>query len=254
MSEEKTVVVLENFQVPALSGNLGQAFNEEMDGLPVEFDRVKIPSGGGLAFELPGEDEDEVETEKRIVGVIVDHHPANAYWEERYSGANNPPNCSSMDGKIGIDKNGNIRNCVDCPMNQWGTDTRPDGTPGRGKACKNMHRIYILREGEMFPLLLTLPPTSLKNFGNFIAKRVLGKGLRTWQILTEVSLKKATSGDGIAYSQAKFKVAGILPKEKTEQAQKYSEGIKAFTRKLEIGAEDYETDNANYVNYDEDVM
>ncbi len=253
MSEEKALAILENFQMPALSGNLGQAFNEEMDGLPVKFDRVKIPGGGGIAFELPGEDEDdEVETEKTILGVIVDHHPANAWWKQKYSGQNNRPDCSSMDAVTGIDQEGNTHSCATCPNNQWGSEVKPDGSRGRGKACKNMHRVYILREGEMFPLLLTLPPTSLKNFGNYIAKRVLGKGLRTWQVLTEISLKKATSGDGIVYSQAKFKVAGTLPKEKAEQAQKYSEGIKAFTRKLEISAEDYETDGANYVNYDED--
>ena len=248
---ETALAVAEKFQVPALSNDMGQAFNEEMEGLSVDFDRVKIPSGGGLTFELPGEDEDDYEMEKSIVGVIVDHHPTNAYWDESYSGANNPPDCSSMDGKAGIDQDGNTHDCASCPHNQWGSGTKPDGTAGRGKACKNMRRVYVLREGEMFPLLLTLPPTSLKNFGNFVAKRVLGKGQRPASVLTEVSLKKATSGDGISYSQATFKVIGTLPAEKAEEAKRYSDGIKVFTRQLAIGADDF---NQSYVNSEEDIM
>ena len=46
--------------------------------LPVQGggDRVKIPSGGGLAFELPGEDDENPESATEIVGVILDHHPS----------------------------------------------------------------------------------------------------------------------------------------------------------------------------------
>ena len=233
---EKSLAVIEEFKVPALSG--GQAFSEEMEGLQVDFDRVKIPSGGGLAFELPGEDEDEAETEKSIKGVIVDHHPANAWWSEKYSGQNVPPDCSSMDGKTGQDTDGNTYSCDDCPMNAWGSEVRQDGSAGRGKACKNMHRVYTLREGEMFPILLTLPPTSLRNFGNFMAKRLLGKGYRPHQVMVEVTLKKATSGDGITYSQAKFKVAGTLPEDEAEKIKSYTSGIKQYTRRFAISAED----------------
>ena len=39
------------------------------------------------------------------------------------------------------------RACADCPHNQWGTD--PKG--GKGKACKNMVRVYVLQEGCAFP-------------------------------------------------------------------------------------------------------
>ena len=35
--------------------DLGSILAEERDGLNLSFDRIKIPSGGGLAFEVPGE-------------------------------------------------------------------------------------------------------------------------------------------------------------------------------------------------------
>lgn len=243
---EKALAVVDQVNLPALNGDLGQVIAEEMDGLSIEFDRVKIPSGGGLAFEVPGDDPDEPDMEKEIVGVIVDQHAVNAYWAVKYSGQNNPPDCSSMDGKEGVTSDGVKKPCNSCPYNEWGSDE-----DGRGKACKNMRRIYILPEGEMFPLLLTLPPTSLKNFSNYLAKRIIGKGRRSYNVLTKVSLKKAVSGGGITYSQASFALAGVLSDEDAKRIEEYSRGIKAVTRKLEVAADEY----INAENVDvEDIM
>src|SRR5690606_23660519 len=156
MAESKTtaLAVIENF-TPAVLDR--EAMMEELEGLELTFDRVKIPSGGGLAFEIPIDD-DEVDTAKEIVGVIVDHHRVNAYWPAAFSGQGQPPACSSMDGKTGVappDSEvawaGREQSCATCPLNQWGSDEN-----GSGKACKNMVRLYILREGEAFPLMLTL--------------------------------------------------------------------------------------------------
>ena len=233
-TEAAALAVIENFELPAVSGNMGAAMAEEMEGLQLSFPRVKIPSGGGLAFEVPGDDPENPDAEKELVGVIVDHHPVNAYWAERYSGANNPPDCASMDGKIGVDQDGNRKPCNSCPMNEWGT-----AEDGRGKACKNMHRVYILREGEMLPLLLTLPPTSLKNLSDYIALRVVSKGMRSYGVVTKVSLKKAQNAGGINYSQAVFALAGKLAPAQAAAMAEYSKGIKVLTRQLAVDADEY---------------
>lgn len=237
---ETALAVIENINLPALDGDMGALVAEEMDGLTIEFDRVRIPSGGGLAFEVPGDDPDNPDTVKEIVGVIVDHHPINAYWAEKYSGANNPPDCSSMDGKTGETRSGEKRPCNSCPNNAWGSDT-----DGVGKACKNMHRIYILREGDVFPLLLTLPPTSLKNFANYLAKRVITKGKRSHEVVTKIALKRATSRTGITYSQASFALAGILAPEAAEKVAKYAAEIKPITRRLAVAADEYFVENGD---------
>ncbi|MBS3970523.1 MAG: hypothetical protein KGZ94_10485 [Clostridia bacterium] len=209
---------------------------EEMDGLQDAFscDRVKIPSGGGLAFEVPGEDPYNPDTVKELVGIVVDHHPVNAFWVEKFTGQNNPPDCSALDGKTGEGNPGG--SCKGCSRNQWGSDEE-----GKGKACKNMHRVFILPEGEMFPLMLTLPPTSIKNWANFLAKRVVSKGKRVCEVITKITLKKAANSTGIQYSQAQFVVVGILSPNQAIEAKNYSDGIKAMTRKLEIMAADYNT-------------
>jgi len=71
------------------------------------------------------------------------------------------------------------------------------------KACKNRRRIYVLREGEIFPLILSLPTGSLKEFSRYI-KRLLSKGKKSNSVVTRFSLKKATNSSGITYSQAQF--------------------------------------------------
>jgi len=224
------IAVIENFNLPALTDEMGQALAEEMDGLTLNFPRVKIPSGGGLAFEVPGDDPDSPEIVKEIIGVIVDHYPVNAYWEKAYTGGNVPPDCSSMDAK-----NGDYGSCASCSFNQWGSDPKD----GKGKACKNMHRVYILREGEVLPLLLTLPPTTLKNFSDYIGLRVVTKGYRSHAVITKVGLKKAQNAGGIDYSQAVFALAGKLSPQQTESMADYAQGIKATTRQVAIGAEEY---------------
>ena len=246
MSENKTtsLAVIDNF-TPAVLDQ--EAMMEELEGLELSFDRVKIPSGGRPAFEIPIDD-DEVDTAKEIVGVIVDHHRVNAYWPASFSGQGQPPACSSMDGKTGVappDSEvawaGREQSCATCPLNQWGSDEGGGG----GKACKNMVRLYILREGDVFPLMLTLPPTSIKNWSNYLAKRVLARGLRPHQVVTRIGLKKEQSRTGIAYSQATFKLAGVLSTELQAQMYAYSQSIKRATRGLGITSEDYEVTGAS---------
>lgn len=225
MTAKKNELAVVKFEVPALPEELVCVMAEEMDGLEdlFDFDRIKIPSGGGLAFEVPGEDEANPDVEKEIVGVIVDHHPINGYWPEKYDGANQAPECSSMDGKVGSCG----QNCKLCSHNKFGSD-------GNGKACKNMHRVYILKEGQMFPALLTLPPTSLKNFSNFIMKQIVMKGRKSTGVVVKVTLKKATNANGIVYSQAVFSVESTLDAEAAEQMASYSQMIKEQTRQVAI--------------------
>ena len=228
------LAVVDNFDLQTISGDLAQAIAEEMDGLgALPFDRVKIPSGGGLAFELPGEDDENPESATEIVGVILDHHPVNAYWREKFAGGNEQPDCSSYDGKQGIEREtGEIKDCASCPYNQFGSDDK-------GKACKNVHRVFILREGNPVPLVLSLPPTSLKYMRDYIAKRVILKGFRCWQAVTKITLKKEKNAAGIAYSRAVFTFVGKLSPEKAKEAEAMKDCVKQQYRQLDVEGADY---------------
>ena len=94
---------------------------EDMDGLQLGFQRVKIPSGGQVQFEIPTEDPDNPDYQKFLEGIIVYSHNANAYWAEGKSDTENtPPDCQSMDGKLGYGCPSGI--CADCMYNRFGSD------------------------------------------------------------------------------------------------------------------------------------
>ena len=236
MSKNEVAVSTGNFNLITLEGDLAEAIAEEMDGLgTIPYDRVKIPSGGGLAFELPGEDDDDTETAMELVGVILHHHPVNAYWKEKFAGGNEQPDCSSFDGKQGVDREtGECKDCASCPHNQFGS-----GENGSGKACKNVHRVYMLREGNPVPLVLSLPPTSLKYMRDYISKRILLKGMRSYQAVTKITLKKEKSSGGITYSRAAFAFVEKLAPEQIAAAAAMAESIKQTDHNIDVN-DDYE--------------
>jgi hypothetical protein len=226
--------------LPALNKELLASMQEEMEGMDLAFDRIKIPSGGGIAYEVPGDDPENPDAEKEVFGVIIDHHPINAYWAAAYSGEKNPPDCSSMDGIVGTDREtGEIKTCVTCPKNQYGSAEN-----GGGKACKNMRRVYFTRPDYLFPMLLVLPPTSLRNFNDYIKRSIIGKNRRSFDILTKFTLVKDKNAGGIVYSKALFSPAGALPEGLKAQTAAYSQEIKAYTRTIEVSQGDYTTDAA----------
>lgn len=249
--EKNEVAVAGSFDLVTLTGEIAEAIAEEMDGLGnIPFDRVKIPAGGGLAFDLPGEDEEHPESAAELVGVILHHHPVNAYWPDAFSGANEAPECSSLDGKTGVVREtGEVRDCSTCPNNQY----RDDGT---GKACKNIHRVYLLREGNPVPLMLSLPPTSLKFLRDYLGKRVLLKGMRCYSCVTKITLKKEKNAAGIVYSRAVFTFVEKLSEDQIKAAKEMAEQLKERNKDVEVEADiaaPPASDSDGFMNVPEDM-
>lgn len=200
--------------------NLNDALTEELSGLSGSFERIKIPAAGMTVFEIPGENPDSPETVKEFSAVILHHHPLYAFYTDKYTGGSNPPDCGSFDGIIGVGNPGG--DCSKCQFNKFGS-----GENG-AKACKNRRRIYLLCEGEIFPMLLSLPTGSLKDFTRYIM-RLLSKGKKSNAVVTKFSLKKATNNSGIAYSQAQFSVARDLTGEEFALISRLTEQVKTFS-------------------------
>lgn len=196
---------------------------QELDGLEGGFERIKIPSAGSTVFEVPGDDPTEPDTVKEFSAVILYHHPLHAYYKSKYTGGNQPPDCGSFDGVNGSGDPGG--NCQQCPYNQFGS-----GENG-SKACKNRRRIYVLREGEIFPLLLSLPTGSLKEFSRYI-KRLLSKGKKSNSVVTKFSLKKAVNSGGISYSQAQFTLDRVLTPQELPLIENLSAQVKAYSQNI----------------------
>jgi hypothetical protein len=140
--------------------DLMEILQENVGGAITEFDlqRAKVPTGGMTAWVLPSLDgEDEIV--QHIDGVIVYHREPRAFWKQSIDegGGNNPPDCSSVDGKLGVGDPGG--ECSVCPMAEWGSK---DHGESRGQACKQMKLIFLLRPESLLPMALFLPPTSIR--------------------------------------------------------------------------------------------
>ena len=227
MSDQKNKEMIATTGFASLAGvdALGSAA-EDLAGLTLTFDRIKIPAGGSTAFEIPG-DGDEPEMVKEVKGVILLHHPAYAFYREKYTGGMNPPDCGSFNGVQGIGHPGGL--CANCPYNQFGSGE------GQAKACKNRRMIYILLENELFPLILSLPTGSLKEFTKYL-KRQLSRGRKLSQIVTRIGLKKATSASGIAYSQATFSFERMLDADEKAAVSKIVDQVKTYAANLTIAS------------------
>ena len=243
------LVKAENFAIVPMSEDFAQMLTEELDGMgQVPFDAVKIPSGGGLSFELSGDDPDNPETAQTLTGVIVHHHPVNVYWEHDFDGAGGLPDCSSPDGKHGLNaKTGEVLDCASCPYNQFGSGK------GNSKACKNTHRVYLLRENEPLPILLTLPPTSLRAFKDYLAKRLIMKGKRSTDVLTSIKLKREKNADGIAYSACVFTKAGDLTPDQIAAVKPVAAWVKGISSRVPVEQKPAGSDSDGFVEVSDDT-
>ena len=243
------LVKAENFAIVPMSEDIAQMLTEELDGMgQVPFDAVKIPSGGGLSFELSGDDPDNPETAQTLTGVIVHHHPVNVYWEHDFDGAGGLPDCSSPDGKHGLNaKTGEVLDCASCPYNQFGSGK------GNSKACKNTHRVYLLRENEPLPILLTLPPTSLRAFKDYLAKRLIMKGKRSTDVLTSIKLKREKNADGIAYSACVFTKAGDLTTDQIAAVKPVAAWVKGISSRVPVEQKPDGFDSDGFVEVSDDA-
>ena len=201
--------------------NVNGDFLEELSGLDNEFERIKIPAGGGTMFEFPSSNPDEADRVKDFSAIILYHHPMYVFYSSKFNGSNNPPDCLSIDGITGAGVPGG--KCMNCPNNKFGS-----GENG-SKACKNKHQMYLLREGEIFPVILSLPTSSNREFSRYI-KRLLSRGKKSDSVVTKFSLKKAVNKTGISYSQVQFSVARELEKTEIELIKNYSEQVKSYAQ------------------------
>ncbi len=237
------------FLLPDVAANNDGFTKEELaqdiEGLQLGFQLVKIPSGGQLQFELTGEDPDNPAYARYLEGVILYSHNANAYWAGgKNDSENTPPDCQSMDGKIGYGCPGGL--CADCAYNRFGSDTDPKGT-GRGKACKNQRIIYLLRSGEVMPIQLSLSPTSLRPYSDFVNAAFVARRRGVCGSVVQIGLKKRSNGKD-DYSVATFRRLYDFTGEELAQIRAYANSFKEQIEMiLAQRAENIETEAGNGV-------
>jgi hypothetical protein len=146
-----------------------------------------------------------------LSGIIIDFRRVFTY----YKAAFNPkvkakPDCFA----IGLDELTDMRSnaaspkpqcgefCGSCPHNQWKSGA------GGGKRCKNAIRLAILPPNSLDAgslLVLTLPPTTLRNFTAYNTA-LANEGYHPAQVISTISFDP-----DVTYSKFLFEQSGMTP-------------------------------------------
>lgn len=202
-----------------------------------DLDRVKMPAGGGIVWEVPSLEGPQVARE--IEGVIVAWRNTRAYWPGEYTGQNTPPQCSSDDGVYGHGDPGDFvpdHLCDECALSKFGS-----GRDGKGQACKLMRLLFIVTPDELLPKVIALPPTSVGPMKKYFL-RLASKAMPPHGVVTALKLSKDTNDGGIAYSVATPEMRAILTPAERDRVKAYADLLKPALEGVRVHATDAATD------------
>jgi len=181
---------------------------------PSDFERITFPAGGAQSWELAGLD-GEPETVKTIDGVVLMYKTSRAYWENEFTGAGSPPDCRSNDLQFGQGNPGG--SCATCPYSQWESDSKGGG----GQACKLNGALFVMKPGELLPVIVPVPVASVKIVKAFFLNLVSKKKLKYTDVILSIGLKATQNKKGIKYSELNPKLIAVLPDLAKQQIGKY---------------------------------
>lgn len=199
---------------------------------PMDLDKVKVPAGGMETWEVPTlQGTDAV---KVLEGIVLHFKDTRVYWASKGEG-NTPPDCSSMDARMGIGNPGG--DCQKCPLAQFGSGVDEKGQPTKGQACKSVRLFLFLRQDDMIPLLVPLPPTSIQNAKKYFL-RLVANGYPYYGVTTQLRLEKTKNSRGTAYSVATFAMGRKLEQDEFEKVQLIGRAMKTLFSQTTVDAGD----------------
>ena len=166
--------------------DIDQMFGGEGYEIPIDAPLPQLT----ILRETPQFGTPEGETVKSVIGHIIHWHHANQYYVREYGdGEQGPPTCASSNGIVPNGGEEPFTNaCRDCQLNVYGS-----AKEGRGKACQNTIRLYVLLDGQVIPCLIKASPASLSKKDSLI----------NW--LTNAPNVAAAAGVGTKYQPIKVK-------------------------------------------------
>lgn len=223
----------ESRQVKALIYNIQQA------GGVTEADirRVKNPSGGGIMLEIDNGKGKDPECVRDLVGVPILIASRRQLWGDKNLGSGDRPVCSSTDMIHGVKRRDDKTNAVDiseqilqiavpggteglcagCHFDQWDTAVNQKGEAGRGKRCQETRVIYFLRKGDILPIKVTIPPSSLGNF----RKAIKALPDRLDQCVVRLWITKDKNEEGVDFGLYNLEPVGTLDDDAVERLNAY---------------------------------
>lgn len=178
-----------------------------------DLDRIKVPSGESQTWSVPGLTGNK--PEPHVDAIIMAMRDVRSYWPDPVgSGAPVPPSCSSSDAIMGMGTPGGP--CRLCPLAQFGTAMKPNGKPAKGQACKSGKMLLLLRPQDVIPILLVIPPGSLKETNKFFL-RFTQSEYSPQHVVMRFSLLQTRNSEGTNYNQVRMEMVRPLNTEELDR-------------------------------------
>lgn len=239
-TETTAIAVVEQVQRQlAEIGELGDVIAENLGGDRItsqQLTRIRIPSGGGMAWSYPTEDGPR--PREAFEGVILHRQKARAFWRTALDQGNGnaPPDCRSDDAIIGIGDPGGA--CETCPFAQFGSKLDARGQATNAQACKALELLYVLVPGELLPAVVVAPPTSLRSVRDYMFRLTSSRRRAYWTVVTRFGLEQAKSGSGITYSRLALSPVADLDEPSTAAVADARQQMAPLFGTVEVGRAD----------------
>ena len=194
-----------------------------------DFERIKFPTGGGQLWEVASLSGD-VESVKSIDGIVLMHKTSRVFWAEDFTGAGSPPDCQSKDLVTGQGTPGGL--CATCPNAQW-----ESGKGGTGQACKLAGTLFVMKPGELLPVVVPVPVTSVTSLKKFMLG-LSSKNIKYSNAILSIGLKPDQNPKGIKYSKLNPKLIAVLPPEARTQIDSYIAQFRGAMNAVAVTRED----------------
>jgi len=190
--------------------------------------RFKMPSGPSKYFVGPDGEPPVDEIDCVILHIVS----RRAYWAQgiESGGGGQPPDCASLDLKVGHGEPGG--SCPRCAFAKFGS-----GKDGRGQACKEFRVLFGLRPNRVIPFSFSLPPTSLQAWMAY-GMSLVDQGKPYRGVITRIGLQKEKSGGGVDFHKATFKNVGELDPDQLSQIKAMLAEFMPVFSESRIGDED----------------
>lgn len=195
---------------------------------------MKVNMGGELA---PIGNEDG-----SLDAIVLGGNRANMYFDRDFEpGVFTPPACYAVASRDWL--RGEVEEklappadlgtkqadrCKDCRWNAFGSASR-----GRGKACSNTVRLMLIPDNvrdvsKADGIMLSVPPTSLANWGKYVTRVTDGLGRPVSSVITRIRKVPSERGAGFSFS---FELKGVLDaKTQREELLAIAERVKGDAR------------------------
>lgn len=214
------------------ASDLGSLLKENVGagGLsPFDLDRVKIPGSGGLTWEIPSID--GAQESKELFGIIAAWADKRSYWARSMdeTGGGSPPDCNSEDGEYGTGTPGG--ECGTCQLAAFGTGK------GQSQACKSMKFVFLISPERLLPMLLSVPPSSLRAFRQYMLQ-LSSASKRYNNVVTKFTLER--NQQPVLHSRLVCSKAADIDPAIIPQIDAYSQALKPLISRIGTQRMDYE--------------